>query len=246
MNQLQVFDFEAKAIRTSVDDLGNIWWVARDICEALELKRPENSYSKVDQDDIADTLIQGDRQRRTQKIVNESGLYALIFQSETDAAKRFKRWLTSEVLPSIRKTGSYSSTSKEPQYSNAESVFKSLASVAQTFGLEGNQALLCANKATKTITGIDFQSILQIELKTPSQQRYLTPTEIGKSLGLTAQKINKKLQDLGLQSKKNDVWSATEEGKKYSVLMDTGKKHSNGVPVQQLKWIESVIEMIRF
>jgi prophage antirepressor-like protein len=113
MNELMIKDFEGKTIRTKIDEDGNPWWVAKDVCEALGLKSPQSSYRRIDNDDRADVLIEHDGQRREMTVVNESGLYALIFQSETDAAKRFKKWITSEVLPSIRKTGSYSIVKKD-------------------------------------------------------------------------------------------------------------------------------------
>jgi prophage antirepressor-like protein len=108
MNELMIKDFEGKTIRTKIDEDGNPWWVAKDVCDALGLKSPQSSYRRIDSEDKADVLIEHDGQRREMMVVNESGLYALIFQSETDAAKRFKKWITSDVLPSIRKTGTYS------------------------------------------------------------------------------------------------------------------------------------------
>lgn len=128
-------------------------------------------------------------------------------------------------------------------YGGAEMAFKSLSSVAEMFGLEKNQALLAANKAVKREMGVDFQAMLQIELKNPQQTRAFTPTELGAREGISAIKFNKRLQAAGLQEKKGKVWAATNEGKKYSVLLDANKAHSNGTPIQQLKWYESVLEL---
>lgn len=245
MNQLQIFDFESKKIRSQILNNGEVAWVAKDVCSILGLENTNRALNNHPEDEL--TIVNDtDSQGRIVNLlaVNEAGLYRLIFKSRKEDAERFRKFVFNEVLPSIRKTGSFSYKAKDPEYSNAQEVFKSLASVAQTFGLEGNQALLAANKATKNITGIDFQSILQIELKNPIQERPFTPTELGKRIGLTAQQLNKKLFSAGLQVKKNDVWCATEKGKSYSVLMDTGKKHSNGTPVNQLKWIETVLEII--
>jgi prophage antirepressor-like protein len=105
--------FEGKQIRMQLDESGNPWWVAKDVCEALGFKKPDSAYKKVDADDKDEAHIkgippiQGEVVRQSMVIVNESGLYALIFQSHSDAAKKFKKWITSEVLPSIRKTGAY-------------------------------------------------------------------------------------------------------------------------------------------
>ena len=95
-------------LRVQVDDAGQPWFNASDVCDVLEMGNPSQAIkSHVDAEDLQklETLTPGGRQR--QNHVNESGLYALILGSTKEAAKRFKRWVTSEVLPSIRKTGSY-------------------------------------------------------------------------------------------------------------------------------------------
>jgi len=127
----------------------------------------------------------------------------------------------------------------------AEPVFKTFKEVGLQFGLEKNQALLYANKATRRETGVDFQEILQIELKNEKQERYFTPTELGKRIGLSAQTFNQKLVSLGLQEKHGKDWVVLEKGKSLAVILDAGKKHSDGTPIQQIKWYESVLEFFK-
>lgn len=109
MNELQTFqNDEFGQIRTIETEESEIWFVARDVCESLGFGNPRQAISShVDPDDkdvhILDTL--GGRQETT--VINESGLYSLILGSRLPNAKKFKRWVTSEVLPSIRKTGGY-------------------------------------------------------------------------------------------------------------------------------------------
>ncbi len=109
MNNIQIFNSpEFGEIRTVVID-GEPWFVGRDLATALGYAKPEGAIrNNVDKDD---TLSEGviDSMGRTQKtlVVNESGLYSLIFNSKLASAKKFKKWVTSEVLPSIRKTGTY-------------------------------------------------------------------------------------------------------------------------------------------
>lgn len=127
----------------------------------------------------------------------------------------------------------------------AEKVFRPLVSIAESFGLEKNQALLYANKATCRETGVDFQNILQIELKNEKQEIAFTPTELGKRVGLSAQQFNLRLVCFGLQEKHGDKWVVLEKGKSLSVVLDAGKKHSDGTPIQQIKWYESVLEFFK-
>lgn len=109
MSNLQIFENEEFGeIRTVTID-NEPWFVGKDVAEALGYLKARNAISAhVSYEDKKDAPIQG-TQGGTQNmtIINESGLYALIFGSKLESAKRFKRWVTSEVLPSIRKTGSY-------------------------------------------------------------------------------------------------------------------------------------------
>lgn len=109
MNALKIYEnAEFGQIRT-VEINGEPWFAGKDVAEALGYVKPLNAIAAhVDEDD---SLKQGliDSMGRTQEtiIINESGLYSLILGSSLDSAKKFKRWITSEVIPSIRKTGSY-------------------------------------------------------------------------------------------------------------------------------------------
>lgn len=110
MTDIQIFNNpEFGSIRT-VDQNGEPWFVGKDVAQALGYAKPENALAAhVDEQDKTTTLIQGDGSNYKSKttIINESGLYSLIFGSKLEGAVRFKRWVTSEVLPTLRKTGSY-------------------------------------------------------------------------------------------------------------------------------------------
>lgn len=108
-NTLTIFENpEFGKIRIEVID-GEVWFIGKDIAEALGYANPKNAVPKyVDKEDKLSTQIEYAGQRRKVTLINESGLYALIFSSKLEKAKDFKHWVTSEVLPSIRKTGSYS------------------------------------------------------------------------------------------------------------------------------------------
>lgn len=117
MNDLSIFAFGDCMIRTIKKD-DETWFVGRDVATALEYAKPENALAThVDNDDKTTTLIQGSgsNYKSNTTIINESGLYALIFGSKLENAKKFKRWVTSEVLPQIRKTGAYTSVNTETE-----------------------------------------------------------------------------------------------------------------------------------
>lgn len=109
------FQFEQHNVRIATDGDGLSWFNANDVCAALDLRNPRDALSShVSADDIvqSDTLTPGGVQKSNH--VNESGMYGLIFGSRKPAAKRFKRWIVSEVLPSIRKTGKYETKTLQP------------------------------------------------------------------------------------------------------------------------------------
>jgi len=126
----------------------------------------------------------------------------------------------------------------------AQPVFEAAFSYAKLFNLEGNQALLAADKATARHTGFSPMKFLQIELKNENQTINLTPTEVGKQLNpvLSAVATNRLLDALGYQEKLGSAWVPTEKGKPYAVFLDTGKKHNDGTPITQLKWLSSIIK----
>ena len=108
MNELQTFTNDVFGqIRTTIID-GEPWFVGNDIAAALGYSNTRDAVrTHVDIEDRADVAIHDGRQNRTMTAINESGLYALIFGSKLPSAKQFKRWVTSEVLPQINRTGGY-------------------------------------------------------------------------------------------------------------------------------------------
>lgn len=103
------FSYEGAAIRVITDDNGEPWFNAKEVCDVLGYANPHKAVSDhVDSDDLTKReAIDGMGRKQMANHINESGLYALIFGSTKDEAKRFKRWVTHDVLPAIRKTGSY-------------------------------------------------------------------------------------------------------------------------------------------
>lgn len=103
MNGLQVFQYEGKQVRTVEKD-GETWWVLKDVCEVLQIKNPTDVWKRLDEDERSRFNL-GRQGEAT--IINESGLYHVILRSDKPQAKPFRRWVTKEVLPEIRRKGSY-------------------------------------------------------------------------------------------------------------------------------------------
>jgi Prophage antirepressor len=119
-NQLIPFAFEAHECPVIIDELGNPWWIARVVCDILELENITKAMERLDEDEkLIRKLFVSDNEEylpalkvksgQTREVwtINESGLWSLILRSNKPEARRLKKWVTSEVLPSIRKTGHY-------------------------------------------------------------------------------------------------------------------------------------------
>lgn len=103
-NEIQKFDFKGAPLRTLTDKAGEPWFVAKDVCDILEISNPSDALKRLDDDERSRFNL--GRQGET-NIVNEAGLYVLVLGSRKPEAHEFKRWVTHEVLPSIRKHGGY-------------------------------------------------------------------------------------------------------------------------------------------
>lgn len=112
----RTFDFKGKEVTTIIDSGGSPWWVANEICGVLGVEA-KHSVTSLDDDEKTkvDRTDLGYSPGQPMWVINESGLYSIVLKSRKPEAKRFKKWVTGEVLPSIRKTGSYSSQLEIPK-----------------------------------------------------------------------------------------------------------------------------------
>ena len=106
MNELQVFNYNGNEVRTIQKD-GEPWWVLKDVCSVLDLSDTNKTAERLDVDELTRIKFVTGGQNREMLCINESGLYNVILRSDKPEAKPFRKWVTSEVLPSIRKHGAY-------------------------------------------------------------------------------------------------------------------------------------------
>ena len=205
MNELRIFNNTDFGDVRTVEKDGNIWFVGKDVAEALGYSNPSNAViSHVDDEDKLRTQIKYAGQNREVSIINESGLYSLVLSSKLPSAKAFKRWITSEVIPSIRKTGSYNKPSKQPttqQEQRAKAMLLNAQSrqcklwlrLAETTDLPDYKHI-CQQKAAEVLAGSPVLPMQKAEKKT------LSATEIGKILGITAYKVGMLANKFALKS----------------------------------------------
>ena len=223
MNEISIFENPTFGQVRSLTIDNEPWFIGKDIAVALGYAKPLNALSThVDGDD---SLKQGltDNLGRTQEtiLINESGLYSLIFSSKLETAKAFKRWVTSEVLPAIRKTGYYQMPAPVqvfPAGSLAAAISDigdTAAAIEKVFAVKHGMAMATASAMVEAKYGIDTKPLKY--LMPPEQYPgYMNPTEIGRKLGgLRAVQVNKMLEQLGFQHKEGSSWRLDEAGREY-------------------------------
>ena len=238
-NALQIFTYKERHVRTTEIN-GEVWFVAKDVCDILgyvNASKTIDDHLDADEKGITKCETPGGTQEMT--IINEPGLYALVLRSNKTEAKAFSRWVRHDVLPSIRKTGTYSV--KNDTAIVPSGVIDSARIIFEAAGIKDNQLALALDKVHKSYTGRSALEAGEIALIAPSKKQILTPTEIGEHFNMKAQRVNEILAGAGYQHKINGKWEALPPGEPYAIMQDVGKRHNNGTPVRQLKWDSDIL-----
>ena len=235
MNEMQVFQNpEFGEIRTLHID-GEPWFVAADVCKALDVGETHVAMRRLDADEKGRCLIPTLGGQQELSTVNESGLYSLVLGSRKPEAKTFKRWITKEVIPSIRKHGAYMTPAKiEEVLLNPDTIIK----LAQNLKAEQEKvSALSAQVAQKDqIIGelkpkADYcDSILQ-------NQGLTKTTIIAKDYGMTARAFNTILHELGVQYKQGKQWILYKKHQEEGYAMSITYPFGHGIN-HLLKWTQ--------
>jgi prophage antirepressor-like protein len=250
MSPIIPFEFESHALRVNLDAAGQPWFNVSDVCQALELGNPSQAVkSHVDSDDLQKMEVI-DNLGRTQRAnhVSEYGLYALILGSTKETAKRFKRWVTHEVIPSIRKTGSYASAQSVPTLPSAtqDRVLSLLLigeAVAKVPGVKHGIAMAATLTCIQENTGLSIETIRHALPVNDEPIASMNPTKLGQQLGISARSVNARLAAMGLQLRNDrDEWELTEAGKEWGESLPYSR---NGHSGYQILWNPVVIDQMK-
>lgn len=217
-NQLQAFNFNGSDVRVLVIN-GNPYFVGKDVATILGYKNTKDALLKhVDEEDKLGSQIATSGQNREMKVINESGLYSLILSSKLPSAKKFKRWVTSEVLPAIRKHGAYMTNEKiEEVLLNPDTIIK-LATELKT---ERERRSIAEQRVNELTPKASYYDLVL------SNESLVTITQIAKDYGMSGQTMNHKLHDLGVIYKQGNTWLL------YSKYQRTGWTHSETIMVDK-------------
>jgi prophage antirepressor-like protein len=209
MNQIQAFNFNSSEVRVVRDEHGEPWFVAKDVCDVLELVNPSEALKALD-DDERNTLriSEGIRGNPEMNIISESGMYTLVMRSNKPHARKFRKWVTSEVLPSIRKTGSYAAPQTYPEALRALANEYEMRALAEA---QRDEAI-----RTKALIGSKREATAMATASVAKRRAEALAEKIGESVTWKAVKSIRWLLDIFAESK--GMWSSV--GKKLKALSD--------------------------
>ncbi|WP_142956195.1 phage antirepressor KilAC domain-containing protein [Enterococcus durans] len=208
MNTPQIFNFEHNEVRTILVN-NEPYFVGKDVAEILGYSDSSSAVSKnVDNEDRTTLLLEqaGSNYKSKTTIINESGLYSLILKSKLPSAKKFKRWVTSEVLPQIRKHGMYAT---DELLNNPDLLIE----VATKLKEERTLRLVAEQKAAEMQPKADYYDRIL------NNKGLVTVSTIAKNYGMSAVSFNKLLHELGIQFNQSGTWLL------YSKFQDKGYTH---------------------
>jgi len=211
MNEMTILNYDGNNVRMIEKD-GEPWWVLKDVAEILGVKNSRDYTAKLDDDEKGVDLIDTPSGKQNMTIINESGLYAVILRSDKPQAKPFRKWVTSEVLPSIRRTGRYVADNNVQQDNSTQQELnvrelEARAKVAEvlyklldvdTLSPTYRNILIC--KTAEAACGIPVLPLPKTERATYSAK------EIGEKLGISAQKIGRLANLYGMKTDEFGAW----------------------------------------
>lgn len=210
------------------------WFVGNDVAHILGYGNPRQGIaSHVEDDDKGVQKLDTPSGKQNVTIINESGLYSLILSSKLPRAKEFKHWVTSEVLPSIRKTGSYTVKESEVQKQRATTMLMNARTrqaglwlkIAQNTGITEYKEI-CNAYAANTLADKEVFALPQVEQKT------YTATEVGEQLGISAHRVGTIAKQNNLKTEQYGKWFYDKS--KYSAKQ-----------VETFRYNEAGVEAIR-
>lgn len=253
MSDVIDFNFENQPITVVTED-GEVWFVASELSKALGYSQTGAMNKIIDEEDKKKRVIQNGLNYVNQSLINESGVYQAIFGSTKTTAKRFKKWVTSEVLPSIRKTGSYTAPSQHKQTTPAE-LLEGAEVLARILNLNGSSLVGAMKRTVKANYPALLPMIPDYAIDAPvvagqegaqSSEVCFSLTELLKRSGvkISAIKANKRLLELGILEEKERP-SSKGVTKKFKCITKSGLNYGKNVVSEQNpretqpQWFES-------
>ena len=240
------FDFEGRSLRVVLDAQGEPWFVSADVLSTLSLDR--KALERLDADEKGVSSIHTPGGEQTMTIVNEPGLYTLVLGSRKAEAKRFKRWITHEVIPTIRKNGSYAmphsmAALPAPTQDCVASILLIGEAITKVPGVKAGIAMAATLNCIHENTGLTIEVLRRSLPATHEPICSLNATQLGRLLGLSAMAMNLALEDYDLQFRNDrDEWELTTMGQAWAEALPYSRHGHNGY---QILWNPAVADVLK-
>ena len=251
LSSLLPFHYEGAQIRVLTDSKGAPWFIAADLCSCLGIRNPSDALSRLDDDEKGLGSTETLKGQQSLATVNESGLYALVLSSRKPEAKRFKRWITHEVLPAIRLTGSYAvpnlASSQPALPANKQDSVNALLligqAIAQVPGVKAGIAMAATLTCIQENTGLSVETLRRTLPAAQAPICSLNATQLGQRLGMAARVMNQHLAACGLQLRNaRDEWELSERGQQWAEALPYCRQGHSGY---QILWNPAVVDIVR-
>lgn len=252
MSALELFASDDFSVRT-VTIGGEPWFVAADVCRALDISNVSMALSRIDMDDLSSTeAIDSMGRMQVARTVNEAGLYELVLASRKPEARTFKRWITHDVIPAIRKTGSYVAAPAH-ELDPVLGLVEALGTIRRE--QLADRALLAETRAEAHASRHEAREAVElaqmahakIDRRHPDNPDLapITVTTIGARLTppVSGQQANQLLRAAGFQWRQNGQWTPTSDGRPFAVV-EHGEHPETGFPFTQLKWQARIVSAL--
>lgn len=248
MNHLMIADVQIRtddAGRFSLNDLHKA-------AGAEERHQPAFFFRRPETNELVEEISNSAPAQNCEPVVSAAGRYGGSFAAK-EVVYAYAMWISPKFHLQVIRTFDDIATGKlapaprkakapKPPVLEAAAMIPPVFRALRACGIDKNAAAIGANQIATAQTGVNLLAMAgHTHLPTPTQEMCFTPTELGKRFCQSAITFNRRLAEAGLQESINGHWVPTEKGRRHAVVLDTGKAHGNGTPIQQVKWIDSVL-----
>jgi hypothetical protein len=249
MNHLMIADVQIRTDehgRFSLNDLHKS-------AGAEERHQPAFFFRRPETQELIDEISNSAPAQNSEPVVSVAGRYGGSFASR-EIVYAYAMWISAKfhlqvirtfdavVTSQVSAPKALRSAAVKPPVMVAAGMLPGLVRALRACGIDKNAAAIGANQIATAQTGVNILALAgQQHLPTPDQEICFTPTELGHRRCISAKTFNRNLADAGLQERIGEHWVPTAKGRPHAVVLDTGKAHGNGTPIQQVKWKDSVL-----
>ncbi|KQH74684.1 BRO-N domain-containing protein [Xylella fastidiosa] len=248
MHAITPFQFESHAVRTVVDDHGEVWFVGTDVATVLGYANPHKALDAHCKGCTKRTPLPTAGGVQEIRIISEPDMLRLIVSSKLPAAERFERWVFEEVLPTLRKTGTYSTpgalpTLPGPTQDRVAALLLIGQFVSKVTGVKPGIAAAATLACIKSNTNLTTEEIRRALPALQEPLCLLNATQLGKQLHCSAKEANQLLASAGLQFRnERDEWALTEAGRVWGEAIPYSR---NGHSSYQILWNPTVLDSLK-